>query len=415
MFLAIKSSIMASLKLTIDSRRVHIDNKYPIIIRLTVNSLSTSLSTGVKIFKNQWDNTRRKVLKNNSDYKELNLILTRKISELQSKLLNSSKIQEIHNVKDLKCFLLGLTDKQKITFYEFAFQEIQRLKDLEKFGNAQSYETAVKRFCKKYGKHLKIDEITYSIIYDFDYHLIKQGLSKNTVAVYMREIRALLNKAINKGLIDKSNYPFSKYKITSEKTISRAITKTELESIRALELEVGSNLWHSRNIFFLIFNLIGISFIDLVFLGRDSFIEGRIVYKRRKTGKLYSIKITEEASSLFKLYQGADNYYFSSIVSVNKVPKNKEKHEVNLKIKVINKNLKKIGLMCGLKVNLTTYVARYSWANIAKSYGYSKDLIAEALGHEYGNRITGIYLDNYGSDIIDNANEKVTSFQNFFM
>jgi len=32
---------------------------------------------------------------------------------------------------------------------------------------------------------------------------------------------------------------------------------------------------------------------------------------------------------------------------------------------------------------------RYTYANIAKQLGYSKDLIAEALGHEYGNKVTG--------------------------
>jgi len=57
---------------------------------------------------------------------------------------------------------------------------------------------------------------------------------------------------------------------------------------------------------------------------------------------------------------------------------------------------------------VSTYYARYSWANIARHLGYSKDLIAEALGHEYGNRVTGIYLDEYGNEVIDGANERVT-------
>ena len=62
-----------------------------------------------------------------------------------------------------------------------------------------------------------------------------------------------------------------------------------------------------------------------------------------------------------------------------------------------------------MPITLTTYVSRYSWSNIAKSIGYSKDLIAEALGHEYGNQVTGIYLDNYGNEIIDKVNEAVTN------
>ena len=74
-----------------------------------------------------------------------------------------------------------------------------------------------------------------------------------------------------------------------------------------------------------------------------------------------------------------------------------------------NKFLKRIGTALEFQISLTTYVARYSWANIAKTLGYSKDLISEALGHSYGNQITGIYLDDYGSEVIDEMNEKVTS------
>jgi len=56
---------------------------------------------------------------------------------------------------------------------------------------------------------------------------------------------------------------------------------------------------------------------------------------------------------------------------------------------------------------LTFYYARYTWANVAKQLGYSKDKIAEALGHEYGNKVTGIYLDNYGNEVIDEMNLEV--------
>jgi integrase len=52
-------------------------------------------------------------------------------------------------------------------------------------------------------------------------------------------------------------------------------------------------------------------------------------------------------------------------------------------------------------------VFRYSFANISKQVGYSKDLIAEALGHEYGNSVTGIYLEQFDNDLIDEMNQKV--------
>lgn len=58
---------------------------------------------------------------------------------------------------------------------------------------------------------------------------------------------------------------------------------------------------------------------------------------------------------------------------------------------------------------ITSYVFRYSYANIAKQLGYSKDLIAEALGHEYGNSVTGIYLEQFDLALIDEMNEVLVS------
>lgn len=58
---------------------------------------------------------------------------------------------------------------------------------------------------------------------------------------------------------------------------------------------------------------------------------------------------------------------------------------------------------------ITTYVARHTWATLAKRMGYSNELIAEALGHEYGNRTTAIYLDDFEQEIIDDLNAKIVS------
>jgi predicted HD phosphohydrolase len=55
-------------------------------------------------------------------------------------------------------------------------------------------------------------------------------------------------------------------------------------------------------------------------------------------------------------------------------------------------------------------VFTYSYANIAKQLGYSKDLIAEALGHEYGNSVTGIYLEQFDNDIVDKMNQELIKY-----
>jgi integrase len=60
-----------------------------------------------------------------------------------------------------------------------------------------------------------------------------------------------------------------------------------------------------------------------------------------------------------------------------------------------------MGIDVGIPAPLTTYVARHTFATTAKKLGYSNELIAEALGHEYGNKITNIYLDSFDSVVVD--------------
>jgi integrase len=71
---------------------------------------------------------------------------------------------------------------------------------------------------------------------------------------------------------------------------------------------------------------------------------------------------------------------------------------------------RKLGKTLNLSTELSTYVFRYSYANIAKQLGYSKDMIAEALGHEYGNSVTGIYLELFDQEKIDEMNDSIQKY-----
>lgn len=399
---------MATLKLTIDIKRKYLDGRVPVVYRLTHKTRTTRIESGIKLFPQEWDLTKCKVNKKHPKAQELNLTLKNKLVEMESKLLAASSEQAYESVQELKQMLLNTNNLSKTNFFEFACSEIQDLRDKNRFGNAQAYETAVKRLIGLAGTQLTIEKITFSLLADFETYLQKEGLTRNSVAVYMREIRALLNKAIKKKLLVRENYPFHDYKIKTEKTVNRPISQSELLTVKQYPLEEGTRLWHSRNIFLLIFNLIGISFIDLSLLKHYSIQGDRVLYRRRKTGKLYSIKLTREAVSIINLYKDETTEYLISYLAIDNISKDRERKAIAQNLKVCNHYLKKLGKLCGISIPLTTYVARYTWANIAKSLGYPKDQIAEALGHEYGNRVTGIYLDNYGNEVIDEMNKQVT-------
>ena len=170
-------------------------------------------------------------------------------------------------------------------------------------------------------------------------------------------------------------------------------------------------MWHSRNYFLLSFNLIGISFADMATLKYSDISNGRISYRRKKTHKLYNLRLTSTALELINLYKSPDRTYILPVIPENMVGNQVEERKyIQYGTKTTNKYISRIGKLLKIDLALTTYVARHSWATIAKRMGYSKDLIAEALGHEFGNKVTGIYLDNFDQDVIDDMNSTVCRF-----
>ena len=143
--------------------------------------------------------------------------------------------------------------------------------------------------------------------------------------MYIRTIRIFYNKAIKQKLIDKGQYPFDDFKLKPEKTRKRAIDKDLIKQIRNLTLLEDTTIWHVRNWFLLSFYLIGISIIDLALLSTKNYIDGRIEYKRKKTGKWYDIKVVPQAATIIKLY--TDSEYLSGgflLPIINYKPKNEE-------------------------------------------------------------------------------------------
>ena len=72
----------------------------------------------------------------------------------------------------------------------------------------------------------------------------------------------------------------------------------------------------------------------------------------------------------------------------------------------VNRALKRIGTMVGLKLPITMYVARHSWASIARDMDISISIISEGMGHQ-SCKTTQIYLDSLDTSKINEANRRI--------
>ncbi|MBN8878447.1 MAG: site-specific integrase [Sphingobacteriales bacterium] len=387
----------------------------PVRLRIYFDRIYKEHSLGFAVLQKEWDEKLQQVLPANENYLAYNTKISSTRSKVQKFLLlnedreNPITAEEIISYIDQKKGKSVTKDKPDIINY--GRRHIEKLQTSGNIGNAIVYSCAINKLKSYVGRDkLEFEAITYGFLGDFNTSMLVDGIKINSISNYFRTIRALFNQAIKDGTLEASIYPFTDFRIRSEKTISRALTKPEMAKIASLELPENTPIWHQRNLFLLSYCFIGINLADLLTLTRENMVDGRIIFRRKKTHKVYSMLVQEKAKEIF-------SYYFTSLPEDSKefiLPFVKQKNDlIQLKkdiqqtIKTCNDHLEKLAKLCQIDKPVTSYYARYSWSNIARTLGYSKDLISEALGHEYGNKITGIYLNHYENSILDSMNEKV--------
>ena len=132
---------------------------------------------------------------------------------------------------------------------------------------------------------LSIEEIDIDWLNGYVEKLRKEHNRTNSIAIHLRCIRAVLNFARKRGVT--KEYVFSMYRIKTEETVKRSLTVEQLRTLYHAKLtKIRSK---HRDVFFLMFFLMGINMIDLSRLTKIE--NGRVTYRRAKTGTLYDIKV----------------------------------------------------------------------------------------------------------------------------
>lgn len=402
---------MASLKYYLDKRAKSKDGKYPLKISISNRQEFTLISLDVKLTVEQWDNKKNIVI-NHPNKLFINNYITRQKMNIETELLNlkvSGKLPLLTG-KQIKDEIMKKLSPDVETKFLFVDHYI-------KFVNNKSNERTRENYFYTLSKikeftciqELTYEDITYSWLKDFDAFLCETS-AINSISIHMRNIRAAFNDALADDLIN--CYPFRKFKIKEEKTRKRSLSVEDLIKLR--DYPVEKHQVQYRDMFMLIFYLIGINTIDLYNLKECDIVNGRVDYRRRKTGKLYSVKLEPEAAELIEKYRGK-SYLLKFLDNCSDYKDCAHR---------LNENLQEIGEMKreglgGKKVRtplfpeLTSYWARHTWATIAHKAGVPKDVISMALGHEFGCKTTDIYID-FDMEKVDEANRKVIDYLNNF-
>lgn len=305
------------------------------------------------------------------------------------------------------------------SFASFMKHVIVMLKRNGQYRTMQHYKSTLNSFMRfRDNKDITFNEIDVEELQSYEAYL--KNVAKvcgNTSSFYLRILRATYNKAVEKRLAPRHN-PFTDVYTGIAKTNKRAISAETVKNIRHLDSTGGLTPKQemARDTFMMCFYLRGISFIDLAHLRKSDLKDGYISYTRSKTGQRLSIRWEKEMQEIVDKYkaQAVSSPYLFPFLAGDANSKSGSAHDSrqdelrlyhNAEAR-ITYHLKKLGAKMGIKGKLTLYVARHSWATVARDSNVSISIISEALGHN-SEATTQIYLRSIKTSEVDDANAKI--------
>ncbi len=398
---------MSSIKLKF--KAVGTENNGSLYFQITHKRVVKQVRTSYHIHVFEWDNTNKCIAAppstSVSRKNELSLIKD-KIQWEYSKLKEALKFLENRNepftTKDIVLrYKAALANK--MTVFDFFDKQIFRLNKLGKKRTAECYKACASSFKKfRRGTDLYFDMIDADTIELYEAYLRQHNLCRNTTSFYLRNLRSIYNKAVKEGFAMNSSL-FCNVYTGVDKTTKRAISLQEIKRLKHIDLSDNKSLDFVRDIFMFSFYTRGMSFIDIAYLRKRDVINGYLTYCRKKTGQQLTIKWKKEMSEIVNKYNNPDTQYLLPIICVED---GTERQQYLNKMLIINRRLKLLAKKANIHTPLTMYVARHSWASIARDSNVPTGIISMGMGHD-SETTTEIYLHSIQNSRVDEANDKI--------
>ena len=390
------------------------------------NRIVRQLNTDYKAFAEEWDAESESVVVNGNRSNLLLGIQERlawDVARLEKVVRSLETERRRFTADDVITMFHKLTKESSL--FTFMHGVIAQLKQLGKVRTSETYTATLKSFMAfRDEQDVPLDGISSDMMLMYEAHLKARGVRMNTISFYMRNLRAVYNRAVEKGLTQPNN-PFRHVYTGVDKTVKRAIPIKAIIALKELDLSMKPSLDFARDMFLFSFYTRGMSFVDIAYLKKTDLQNGILTYRRRKTGQELSIKWEKCMAEIIAKYPENKTDYLLPIIKEEGNGRNSVSHQACLNGRVVtdegkanerrqydntlhlvNYRLKELSTMLKLQRPLTMYVARHSWASAAKSKNVPLSVISEGMGHD-SEATTQIYLASLETSVVDKANKMI--------
>lgn len=385
------------------------DGTYPVVLQIIKDRKKREVYTGYYCTENQFDGQEFTTAygKNKSKANQNLLNIKRKAHDI---------IEDIRHCDDnnfsLDDFVNAFKSKPKSGLVlDFFLEIIEERKLANQIGTAKTENDTLNAMKRMPGfSKMIFAELNYEWLKKFEAQLRSRNNTNGGIALKMRSIRTVTNRAVKSGLMKSTKYPFKDYKISALKSTptKRALTIEQFKAIRGLNLKDHMHLLETKLLFLFSFYCRGMNFADLILLEWKNIDSNVLEYSRQKTGTKFKFELLGEAQIILDHFKEGrvNKYVFPLLLHENLTAQQifNRKHKTLTKY---NQNLKEIASLAGITVPLTSYVSRHSYATILKFIGTSSDIISQSMGHSSLD-VTNAYLKSFDNKTLDDANSKLS-------
>lgn len=385
-------------RLWLDTRKPRVKTgDCPVKLVLTAQ-VTMRISTGIYCMPDEWDGSMPAAKHKQAKLRRMLVEVEDMVYHIEGRVTDKELRRRVENV-------LGLRENAEDTLIDY----IRQYAELAKAKKTKVLYLHTSKIVEEYDARVTYGTVDRRWIESLDKWMeTKKGLKTNTRSIHLRNIRTVFNWGIDNEYT--TNYPFRKNTIKKEETKKKALS---VEMVRKLleyvpHEDCSSHIIY-RDIFLLMIYLRGINISDLMELRHEDVQEGRIEYRRNKTGVLYSIKIEPEAQAIIDKYRGKEyllklsehNKYFST--AINRMLKKIGKVEI-----VGQGGKHKVTPL--LPSDVSSNSARHTWATLAIEADMPKEIVSLGMGHVIGSKTTEIYIDRKQQKKIDDCNRRVIDY-----
>lgn len=401
---------MATVKAVLNKDRIKKQGDYSLVIQIIHHRVKRVVYTPYKLKEVEFDRIEQRALYTDGvrytrkTIKEINVFMAAMKDEIARIIDQLAVTSKNFTTEDIVAkYRLGQNDKYLITFME---RHIAKKESQGKIGTARAFRSTMRSLKKYIGNRvIAFTDVDSHFVKGYEEFLYDRHVKQNTVGFYLRNLRTIYNLADESGIAVGED-AFRRVRIKTIKTLKRALKQDVVEKIALIDLSDDIKLDKARDLFMFSFYTRGMSFVDIIYLRHTDMVDGVIYYRRQKTHQLMEVAITEPLQKLITKYYTDDTYVLPFI--------NQGDQETIYKrylatYGTLYRSLNLLKKRLRLSTPLTTYVARHSWATIAKEQGASTSIISEGLGHT-SEKTTSIYLKEFDRSVIDKINEKIVSF-----